>query len=159
MGVPRTPFLAVIAIPAILSTASFLLLFYAVWVEQFAFRLYNKLYIRKYSGAGIVDDCLALYRVRLPWVCAAAGQWGRCEEGERRQRMRKRTKNSRGLSKRVPSALLFFCLKLWRLRCGLQRTACFICCVFTATRTNVSAVAHACGPVPRTWRSTGNPAN
>ena len=107
MGVPRTPFLAVIAIPAILSTASFLLLFYAVWVEQFAFRLYNKLYIRKCFRAGIVDDCLALYRVRLPWVCAAAGQWGRCEERGRRQRMRKRTKNSRGLSKYVPSALLF----------------------------------------------------
>ncbi len=64
MGVPRTPVLTVIAIPAILSTASFLLLFYAVWVEQFAFRLYNKLYIRKYSGAVIVDDCLALYRFR-----------------------------------------------------------------------------------------------
>ena len=64
MGVPRTLFLAVIAIPTILSTASFLLLFYAVWVEQFAFRLYNKLYIRKYAGAVIVDDCLALYRVR-----------------------------------------------------------------------------------------------
>ncbi len=64
MGVPRTLFLAVIAIPAILSTASFLLLFYAVWVEQFAFRLYNKLYIRKYAGAVIADDCLALYRVR-----------------------------------------------------------------------------------------------
>ena len=54
-----------------------------------------------------MDDCLALYRVRLPWACAAAGQWGRCEEGGRRQRMRKRTKNSRGLSKYVPSALLF----------------------------------------------------
>ena len=64
MGVPRTPFLAVIAIPAILSTASFLLLFYTVWVEQFAFRLYNKLYIRKCSEAVIVDDCLALYRFR-----------------------------------------------------------------------------------------------
>ena len=64
MGVPRTPFLTVIAIPTVLSTASFLLLFYAVWVEQFTFRLYNKLYIRKYSGAVIVDDCLALYRVR-----------------------------------------------------------------------------------------------
>lgn len=64
MGVPRTPFLAVIAIPTILSTASFLLLFYAVWVEQFTFRLYNKLYIRKYSEAVIVDDCLALYRFR-----------------------------------------------------------------------------------------------
>ena len=64
MGVPRTSFLAVIAIPAILSTASFLLLFYAVWVEQFAFRLYNKLYIRKCFRAVIVDDCLALYRVR-----------------------------------------------------------------------------------------------
>ena len=64
MGVPRTPFLAVIAIPTVLSTASFLLLFYAVWVEQFTFRLYNKLYIRKYSEAVIVDDCLALYRVR-----------------------------------------------------------------------------------------------
>ena len=64
MGVPRTLFLAVLAIPAILSTASFLLLFYAVWVEQFTFRLYNKLYIQKYSEAVIVDDCLALYRVR-----------------------------------------------------------------------------------------------
>ena len=64
MGVPRTLFLAVIAIPAILSTASFLLLFYAVWVEQFAFRLYNKLYIRKCFRAVIVDDCLALYRFR-----------------------------------------------------------------------------------------------
>ena len=64
MGVPRTLFLTVIAIPAILSTASFLLLFYAVWVEQFTFRLYNKLYIQKYSKAVIVDDCLALYRFR-----------------------------------------------------------------------------------------------
>lgn len=64
MGVPRTPFLTVIAIPTVLSTASFLLLFYAVWVEQFTFRLYNKLYMRKCSGAVIVDDCLALYRFR-----------------------------------------------------------------------------------------------
>ena len=64
MGVPRTLFLTVIAIPTILSTASFLLLFYAVWVEQFAFRLYNKLYIRKCFRAVIVDDCLALYRFR-----------------------------------------------------------------------------------------------
>ena len=91
-------------------------------------------------------------------LCGGSAVWvlrgNRMEE-----RVKGRTKNSRGLSKRVPSALLFFCLKLWRLRCGLQRTACFICCVFTATRTNVSAVAHACGPVPRTWRSTGNPAN
>ena len=64
MGVPRTPFLTVIAIPATLSTASILLLFYAVWVEQFTFRLYNKLYIRKCFRAVIVDDCLALYRFR-----------------------------------------------------------------------------------------------
>lgn len=37
------------------------------------------------------------------------------------ERLKERTKNSRGLSKRVPSALLFFCLKLWRLRCGLTK--------------------------------------
>ena len=46
---------------------------------------------------------------------------GCCGERGRRQGLKERTKNSRGLSKRVPSALLFFCLKLWRLRCGLTK--------------------------------------
>ena len=85
MGVPRTPFLTVIAIPAILSTASFLLLFYAVWVEQFAFRLYNKLYIEKYSGAVIADDCLALYRVRqaVGRCCGSVRQLGSGDAGRK----------------------------------------------------------------------------
>ena len=93
MGVPRTLFLAVIAIPAILSTASFLLLFYAVWVEQFAFRLYNKLYIRKCFRAVIVDDCLTLYRVRQ--AVERCGGWAVGALRRRRKEAKDEEKNEK----------------------------------------------------------------
>ena len=59
-------------------------------------------------------------------LSVAVGLCGGLEAGELRgnrmeERVKGRTKNSRGLSKCVPSALLFFCLKLWRLRCGLTK--------------------------------------
>ncbi len=64
------------------------------------------------------------------------------------ERVKGRTKIAEGFPSASPRHCCFCCLKLWRLRCGLQRTTYFICCVFTATRINVSAAAHACGPAP-----------
>lgn len=43
----------------------------------------------------------------MPWGCAVARKRGGCGERGRRQGLKERTENSRGLSKRVPSALLF----------------------------------------------------
>ena len=97
MGAPRTLFLTVIAIPAILSTASFLVLFYAVWVEQFTFRLYNKLYIQKYSGRSswmTALPCIASGRL-LGVAVGLCGGWAVGALRRRRKEAKDEEKNEK----------------------------------------------------------------